>query len=336
MGDLSTLTSEDIKQYICPEATSQECIIFLRFCLAQQLNPFAGDVFLVKYGGREPKASIQIGLPVYLRRASANPNYAGYAAGVIVKDNTGAYVDRDGAFLYPGDELFGAWARVHRKGAVEPLVHKVALSEYMKTYTRDGRTFKAGLWESKPATMIVVTATRQAIRRMFPETEQQIMDMYGPRFEGMMLEDLKDPEDVDLNPVLGEIAGREEPPPVPTEDDDYGLFGDAPATGGHSSVDTETGEIFDPPDNGGTPPVGDPPAFSEGAQPPSEDPDPMTSPEPPLTPEQMDQFLGKAEKAGLNQKMIEERIGGPIETHLVPWGRAQGCTSTTETILRLQ
>jgi len=71
------LTLEQIQRYISPNATQEEAYIFLRFCQAQDLNPFAREAYLIKYSASD-KASIVIGVGADLKKASLHPQFGGY------------------------------------------------------------------------------------------------------------------------------------------------------------------------------------------------------------------------------------------------------------------
>ena len=49
LGEIS-LSFEDVKKYICQDATDKEIFNFLQICKYQKLNPFLREVYLVKYG----------------------------------------------------------------------------------------------------------------------------------------------------------------------------------------------------------------------------------------------------------------------------------------------
>ncbi|RLC93704.1 MAG: hypothetical protein DRI40_08465, partial [Chloroflexi bacterium] len=48
-GRKITVTFDDVKNRICPRATDQEVIVFLKMCRTLNLNPWARDVYMVKY-----------------------------------------------------------------------------------------------------------------------------------------------------------------------------------------------------------------------------------------------------------------------------------------------
>lgn len=204
---LAKLDKEDIRKLLAPKAQDRELEVFLRYCLAEGMNPFAGDVWLVPFTNRttgEVTHAIVIGLQFYLKKAARNPLYETYLAGCIVKRGT-EYTDIVGTALYPGDELFGAWCKVWKRGAPVPFEHRVALVDWDK-----GRD----LWKAHPNVMIEVTAIRQAIRRAFPGE-------FGPKeepqeIEGVAVEVMEDATAQALAPRVPVRTALSTPGPVET------------------------------------------------------------------------------------------------------------------------
>ena len=52
-----TVTFTDVKNLICPLATDQETAVFLKTCQSLQLNPFASEIYLIKYSERDKAAT---------------------------------------------------------------------------------------------------------------------------------------------------------------------------------------------------------------------------------------------------------------------------------------
>lgn len=162
------LTIETIKRYINPRVTGQEASVFLRICKARGLNPFAGEVHLIKYKDGEP-ASIVVGKDAFTKRAEEHPAFDGFEAGIVVR-HKGEIVreieHREGSTLYSDEEeLIGGWARVHRKDRSMPFYNEVTLSEYTQ-YKKNGEVQR--FWREKPATMIRKVALVQSLREAFP------------------------------------------------------------------------------------------------------------------------------------------------------------------------
>lgn len=159
------LTVETIKKYINPGVTDQEAYIFLQICRARRLNPFTGEVYLIKYKEGEP-ASIVVGKDAFTKRAEEHPAFDGFEAGIIVRHRDGKIEHRQGAVLYSDEEeLIGGWARVYRKDRSISFYNEVTLSEYTQ-YKKNGEIQR--FWREKPATMIRKVALVQSLREAFP------------------------------------------------------------------------------------------------------------------------------------------------------------------------
>ena len=159
---LVEVNESQIKNYLCPNATRAEVFMFLQLCQAQNLNPFIGEVYLVKY---KNKAEMIVGKETFLKRAESHPDYEGFEAGVIVYNSKKEITYRNGAFYVPDDEkLVGGWAEVKRKG-IQPIRIEINLKEYIK-YKADGGI--QSMWKTMPGTMIRKVALVQAFREVFP------------------------------------------------------------------------------------------------------------------------------------------------------------------------
>ena len=154
---VSDLTMDDIKGYICPSATDQEAFMFLKLCQARNLNPFTNEAYLIKYGS---KATMVVGKEAFMRKAELHPMYKGFKAGTIIKGEDGDLIYREGSFIMTGEELVGGWAEVYRKDRNHPIRAEVALKDY--------DSGKDGPWKSHKATMIRKVPLVQAMREAFP------------------------------------------------------------------------------------------------------------------------------------------------------------------------
>ena len=162
---LAPLLVNDIQRFLAPKASVADLEIFVRFCQAQHLNPFAKEVYLIPFKNKDGSytSSIVIGIQAYLKRASRNPLYQTYQSGLIVKRGND-YVDVIGTVGYPGDELYGAWCKVWKAGAPVPFEHRILRKDWDK-----GRE----LWLTIPGPMLETRCISQCIRRAIPEE-------YGP------------------------------------------------------------------------------------------------------------------------------------------------------------
>jgi len=163
-GYVPKLNIEDVKMYLCPKATDQEAYVFLELCKARGLNPFTNEVYLIKYNEKDTAQAV-VGKETFTRKAEQNPYFAGFEAGIIVRNEAGEMERRPGTFYIDGETLLGGWARVHRNDKEYPFTDEVALKEYVQV-TRDGTPNK--FWRTKPGTMIRKVAMCHALREAFP------------------------------------------------------------------------------------------------------------------------------------------------------------------------
>lgn len=158
------LTAETVKNYIAPNASEQETLMFIEMCKAQNLNPFIRDAYLVKYGTQP--AQMIVGKDVFIKRASENPNFNGMKVGIVVLDKNGDIKEREGALKLPGEELVGGFCEVYLKDKEFPVKSVVSFDEYAQK-TKEGKL--NSMWAGKGATMIRKVAQSQALREAFPK-----------------------------------------------------------------------------------------------------------------------------------------------------------------------
>ena len=170
-GELVKLSPTMIRKYLVSgggNVTDQEVMMFLSLCRYQHLNPFLKEAHLIKYGSKSP-ATIVTGKEVFTKRADSNPNYDGKEAGVIVLNDKGEVVEREGTMLLSTEKLVGGWAKVYIKGHRVPEYVSVNFEEYVGRKS-DGEINTQ--WKTKPATMIRKVAVVQALREAFPNDFQ--------------------------------------------------------------------------------------------------------------------------------------------------------------------
>lgn len=166
-GEQITVTFSDVKTLICPLATDQETAVFLKTCQSLQLNPFASEVYLIKYNERD-KAATVIAIDSYLKAGEANSQFDGFLGGIILKESTGQIDYREGAFLLDEEwvKLVGGWARVFRKDRSRPFYVAVNKAECIR-YTRDGNPTQ--FWaKAKQPSMLRKVALKRALVEAFP------------------------------------------------------------------------------------------------------------------------------------------------------------------------
>lgn len=136
--------------------TDAEIVQFISLCKFNQLNPFLGEAYLVKYGNSP--ASMITSKEALMKRAESSEQYDGFQAGVIVMRNN-ELVEVEGSFILPTDQLLGGWCKVFRKDRKVPVVSRVSFQEFSKNQST---------WKTMPATMIRKVAEAQAFREAFP------------------------------------------------------------------------------------------------------------------------------------------------------------------------
>jgi phage recombination protein Bet len=194
-GHSITITFADVKRHIQPKATDQEIVVFLRMAQSLNLNPWAREIYLIKWVADEP-ASYVIAEESYLKAAEQCPEYDGHEAGIIVKDAAGNLQHSDGAFYIEGEkvELVGGWAKVYRKDRKRPFYIAVNFKECAKM-TRKGELNR--FWDTMPATMIRKVALARALREAFPSrlgsmvTAAEYPEMEEGSFPDMLMKDGK-------------------------------------------------------------------------------------------------------------------------------------------------
>lgn len=156
----------------------RDALRFIALCKARQLNPFAGDAYLIGYDSNDgPTFSLITAHQALLKRAEVHPEYDGMESGVVVRSGD-TITDREGDFTFDGDVLLGAWATVFFKTRSHPTKRRVKLSTYNQGYSR---------WKKDPAGMIVKVAEADALRSSFPTMlggmylEEEAPDRPAPR-----------------------------------------------------------------------------------------------------------------------------------------------------------
>lgn len=203
-GEEFTLTPETVKSYLVSGnrdlVTMQEVVMFMNLCRFQHLNPWLKEAYLIKYSQNDP-AALVTGKEAFLKRAEGETNYDGFKAGVIVQDEDGEVIYRDGSFKLSGESLVGGFAEVFRKDRDHSFRAEVSFEEYA-VRKKDGSLNSQ--WSKKPTTMIRKVALVQALREAFPGT---LGGMYAAEERGV-----EEPIDVDVVEVPQEVQhGAQEP-----------------------------------------------------------------------------------------------------------------------------
>ena len=161
------VTEQDIKNFICPEATTGEIGYFIRLCEIKRLNPFAKEAYLVKppgkdKSGRSYPAYVMIDFRKRMEPAMKHPEFHWFKYGLLLGVN-GKVVERESEFFHENEKLLGAWASIKRKDWPEPFTVKLPLSMWNK---------RQSYWNANPAHMISKTAITQCFSYCFPGVDE--------------------------------------------------------------------------------------------------------------------------------------------------------------------
>jgi len=171
------LSPSIVRQYLVSgngKVTDGEIKMFVELCRYQQLNPFLREAYLIKFGNHP--ATLVVGKDVMTKRAAHNESCAGFEAGIMIQDANGDLTKRAGTMLLEGEKLVGGWADVYRHDWDKPLEHTVALKEFQRWTTKNGKTVLMANWQKMPGTMIRKVAMVQALREAFPDDLQGLYD----------------------------------------------------------------------------------------------------------------------------------------------------------------
>ena len=202
-GDAITITSDDVRMHICPQADAKEVAYFMELCRAQRLNPFLNEAYLVKFQGRP--AQIMVAHKALVKRAEAHPQYDGMEHGVVVMRGGEVHNEQRGAY-YPeaGETLLGGWAKVYRKDRRMPIYAERSFKSMNKGQAN---------WKSMPDVMIDKCAQAAALREAFPD---ELRGMYVQEEMGQEVP----AQDVSVEPKqapTGQLA-HQKPTVMPDED----------------------------------------------------------------------------------------------------------------------
>lgn len=225
-GEEFTLTPDTVKAYLVSGnrdlVTMQEVVMFMNLCRFQHLNPWLKEAYLIKYSQNDP-AALVTGKDAFLKRAEGEANYNGFKAGIIVQDEDGEVIYRDGSFKLPGESLVGGFAEVFRKDRDHSFRAEVSFEEYAAR-KKDGSLNSQ--WSKKPTTMIRKVALVQALREAFPGT---LGGMYSAEEKGV-----DEPIDVDVTEIPQETPqNAQEPMPEQYEQHSFAQGGAADALFGN-------------------------------------------------------------------------------------------------------
>lgn len=199
------LSPQIIRNYLVNgngNVTDQEINYFIHLCRGQGLNPFLKEIYLIKYGDKNP-ATFVVSKEAFLKRAESNPQYDGNESGIIVlNEETGEVEERKGSFCLKGEKVVGGWARVYRKDRKHPSEAYVSFDEYVGLKS-DGTPNSN--WSTRPATMIKKVALVQALREAFPN---DLNNLYTEEEQGDNQIDLSNIQPIEVEPIEQEVVSE--------------------------------------------------------------------------------------------------------------------------------
>lgn len=176
-GDAITITSDDVRMHICPQADAKEVAYFMELCRAQRLNPFLNEAYLVKFQGKP--AQIMVAHKALVKRAESHPQYDGMRHGINVINAKGEFEKREGSVIRSGKVkpngeienaagteaycdkfLIGGWCEIRRKDRGEPVYVERGFMSMNKGQAN---------WNNMPDVMIDKCAQAAALREAFPD-----------------------------------------------------------------------------------------------------------------------------------------------------------------------
>jgi len=137
-----------IKSTLAKNCTDLEFELFMTLAKAYTLDPFKGQIWVVKYG--TAPARVFTGRDGFLEIAHRSGQFDGM--------DSGSTLEADGKIT--------GWATVYRKDMSHPFEVEVALEEYAKD---------TEIWKKMPRTMIQKVAESQALRKAF-----SVSGLYAP------------------------------------------------------------------------------------------------------------------------------------------------------------
>ncbi len=162
------LTPAIVQNYILSgngNITMPEFKMFSELCKVRKLNPFLKEAYIIKFGSQP--ATLVVGKEAILKRAIKHKDFNGREQGVIVVNQQGEVVERNGAFyLKDKEQLVGGWAKVYKKGIEHPTYITVSFDEVVQKKS-NGEVNKQ--WTNNPATMVEKVALVRALRETFVE-----------------------------------------------------------------------------------------------------------------------------------------------------------------------
>jgi len=189
------LNLDNVRKYVAPTGTIQECEEFLNLCAIWDLNPFKREIYFIKYDKTKPATTV-VGYEVYLKRADRQKMLKGWKA----------WTEGEG-------DKMKACIKIHRKDWDQPFEHEVYFSEYAQYRYYQGQRTLTKFWKEKPRTMLKKVVIGQGFRMCFPD------EMGGMPYTSEEMPEALPTEPIIEATVEKESAPKPEPkkPPKPKE-----------------------------------------------------------------------------------------------------------------------
>lgn len=146
-----------IKKTVAKDASDDELGMFLHLAKTYDLDPFAKEIWFIKFGG---KATIFTSRDGYLKIANGHPAMEGLVSDVVRTNDTLVRTPEGVSHQYgnPRGEITGAYALVFRSDRKFPTYYFADYSEYR------GNT---DIWKKYASAMILKVAEAMALKRAF-------------------------------------------------------------------------------------------------------------------------------------------------------------------------
>lgn len=158
-------TLEEVRKLFAPTLTESEFQFFVGLGKATKLNPFAREIWCVKYK-EGAAAQVFVGRDGYRKAAQSHPEYDFHQCDAVYQNDKFSVINGEVQHSYTLNNrgnLVGAYCLTKRKTSSKPMYVFSELKEYS--------TGKS-LWNSqggKPATMIKKVAESQCLRACFQD-----------------------------------------------------------------------------------------------------------------------------------------------------------------------
>lgn len=216
---LSRLTPDQValvKRTIAPDATDDELALFIETCNQAGLNPFAREIYFVKYRSKSgpDKVSIITGIDGHRKFAERSAEYLGQV----------------GPFWCAAD---GAWKDVWLNAKTRPMAAKVGVLKRgapeptwgIATWTEFGKA--ENLWLKYPTHMLAKCAERIALSKAFPHQTDDMRQrgiVVDEDYMTMKVSQLERENAMPNRPMIAsgtareqELFGHDEPEPAESE-----------------------------------------------------------------------------------------------------------------------